>query len=336
MLTVNDDVKRKKSSFANGILEKVRRNKNMTKISWEIFEPYFLLGRVCGLSYTNIKSKRRRTLAIVHCCVTFLLILYCIGRGISFQKYQKFSSILVFKFLLLLYAVHCLVSFAMIILIQKSSIRKFVILWEAANQNETEIPEYSKLWLLTRFGLLYVIGCSVMNGLFVGFGSMGFIITFPFIESYFVAESLKPINGIIVFYTSIGFCMSQMLYCTICFVLLFEFWALKKRLFACDFDQLKMKLSYFRRKHFLLMKLTEQADNMLSYYAFAIYAFNLPTFIMTAFMLATETAMNTASKVTFALWVGVLLFQICIVSLVPSAVNYLVSRKICISVKMLN
>lgn len=52
---------------------------------------------------------------------------------------------------------------------------------------------------------------------------------------------------------------------------------------------------------------------------------NIPTLVMVAFMLVREESLNLASKLTFACWTGVLLLQIGVVSVLPSAVHYMVN-----------
>uniref|UniRef100_A0A914UTV3 Gustatory receptor n=1 Tax=Plectus sambesii TaxID=2011161 RepID=A0A914UTV3_9BILA len=300
-----------------------------------LFAPYETLAWLFGMSGSR---HYRLNGALMYSAAWLLLICFCLGRGLSFLVMTKegFSPVLVFKCLLVLYATHCLTSFIMLNRIHRGMLDEFLSLWRFVHcYGDATIPHYKMMRVVTWIGIFYVVAVSIGNGLFVGLGSVD-IVTFPFMDSYFFLKELAVYNGVIVALTSVHFSMSQTVYSSICFVIYFEFKALADRMAQSTDDELISRLPEFRQKHFKLQGLTEHANSMLSYYACAVYGLNVPTLIMTVFLVVRETDMDLFSLAVFIMWVGVLGLQIAIVSVVPSFIHYEAHRPLDRLQKMAN
>ena len=70
----------------------------------------------------------------------------------------------------------------------------------------------------------------------------------------------------------------------------------------------------------------DQADRMLRWYAFGIYAFNAPLLVITMYLLFRDwSQMSAMSLFTFVSWVAMLIGQSAIISLPPAFVNWQVT-----------
>lgn len=240
---------------------------------WSAFWPYLSLGRFVGFGYLTGPDKHVSRPLQVYCGLSSLLVVYCLSRGVGFLMDRSsgpvgFSAILVFKVLLALYSLHCLVGLVLLLSLQRSSgLPAFLSLWRRCHPDGS-IPYGRRVRGWTAFGIIYTVAVAILNGLFTGCGSVGFLVRFPFIRAYLVIPAL---NGVLVFFTSFPFCAAQMAYCSIGAALYYEYKRLNEELLGTP-DPTDTQLAHFRRSHCRLTRLTDQADKMLRGFAFAIYS----------------------------------------------------------------
>uniref|UniRef100_A0A914UUW7 Uncharacterized protein n=1 Tax=Plectus sambesii TaxID=2011161 RepID=A0A914UUW7_9BILA len=214
-----------------------------------VFRPFIWLSSASGVG-------ARSRLGNVYSLCTLLLIIFCMLRGCSFLDLDGFRPALVFKVLLLLYSAHTFVSYLFINNIKHHSLPMFLARWREVQRDSHNIANIAKLKMAAKVGISYVIGVAIVNGIFVGCGSIEFLIKFPFIQSYLFLPELSIANGVIVFFTSFTFALSQVLYMTFCLVLMSEYHHYDQEFLQLQLHQLSDRLPLLRRQHRKITKLT--------------------------------------------------------------------------------
>ena len=220
---------------------------------YRLFSAYLHIAHCFGLGYMSGNVWH----ALLSVC-TGALIAFDIFRGCTFiySAALVFDQQLVFKCLLALYATHTAIGYKLVRTIDRDELRRFVHCWQVANEWHDNAAYYKWIRTSVHYGVVYVLAVSVVNGVYVALGSIQFILSFPFMQSYLYAEQLAFANGLIVFWTSIAFFLPQAIYLSICLVLVFEYITYNRILLPMKTTEIMLNLPMLRYRHLVITKLT--------------------------------------------------------------------------------